>query len=328
MTLDNPGQSSCAADTDLPVLPQGPACRYLSLHRLDNRETGIFFEETKMNASARHGYPKRPFAIGNFRCALELVMAAIVLCVLLVSPVSAKGGGQADPKGASAIDPNAMDALNKMGSYLRTLKAFKVKGDTTTDNVLDDGEVIQFSSVSEVVAAMPDRLRVEITDDDGHRFLFFDGKNFTIFGQVANFYATVPAPSTIGRLADDLSDKYGIDLPLTDLFRWGTNESSIGKIKAAADIGPSSVEGVTCEQYAFRQEGLDWQVWIALGEFPLPRKIVIRTLTDEARPQHMSILSWDLAPSFSENAFTFDPPPGALRIALAEVKAKAAEAKK
>jgi hypothetical protein len=221
-----------------------------------------------------------------------------------------------------------MDALNKMGAYLRALKAFKVKADVTTDSVLDDGQAIQFSSVAEVVAARPDRLRVEITDDDGHRFFFFDGKNFTIFGQAANFYATVPAPSTIAQLVSNLDEKYGIELPLTDLFRWGTNEATIDKIKAAADIGPSAVEGVTCEQYAFRQEGIDWQVWIALGEFPLPRKLVIRTVTDDARPQHMETLTWDLAPSFSADAFTFDPPPGALRIALAEVKAKAADAKK
>jgi hypothetical protein len=45
----------------------------------------------------------------------------------------------------------------------------------------------------------------------------------------------------------------------------------------------------TCEHYAFRQEGLDWQIWIQ-GDYPLPRKFVIRTLTDDARPQHTSNL--------------------------------------
>ena len=54
----------------------------------------------------------------------------------------------------------------------------------------------------------------------------------------------------------------------------------------AVDIGPSAVDGMTCEQYAFRQEGVDWQIWIQLGDFPLPRKLVIRTLTDDAKPQH------------------------------------------
>ncbi len=262
-------------------------------------------------------------AKGILRLAIPVVVAGAALFTPIAPTVFAKGGHQADAKDTSAIDPDAMDALNKMGVYLRTLKSFQVTADVSTDDVLDDGQTIQFNSKVDLVAARPNRVRIEVNDDAGHRFFFFDGKNFTIFGQVINYYATVPAPPTIAEWADNLSDKYGIELPLIDLFRWGTNEANIKKIKAAVDIGPSTVEGVTCEQYAFRQEGVDWQIWIELGEFPLPRKLVIRTLTDDAKPQHREDLSWNLAPSFSENAFTFDPPADAHRIPLAELKAQA-----
>jgi hypothetical protein len=197
-------------------------------------------------------------ARGILDLTLAFVIAGGVLCISIESPVLAKSGHQADSMGASAIDPGAMEALDKMGVYLRTLKSFEVRAEVTTDNVLDDGQTIQFSSKVDLVAARPNRMRVEVTDDEGHRFFFFDGKNFTIFGQVVNYYATVPAPPTLAQLADDLNDKYGIELPLYDLFEWGTNDANIKKIKAADDIGPSAVDGVTCEQYAFRQEGVDW----------------------------------------------------------------------
>jgi len=219
------------------------------------------------------------------------VIAGIVLCAPIGPSVLAKTGHQADPKADSAIDPDAMAALDKMGAYLRTLKAFQVRADVATDRVLDDGQTIQFSSKVDLVIARPNRMRAEVTDDDGHRFFFFDGKDFTIYGQVVGYYATVPAPSTLAKLTDDLSDKYGIELPLIDLFYWGTDEAIVKKIKAADDIGPSTVDGITCEQYAFRQEGIDWQIWIQLGEFPLPRKLVIRTLTDDTKPQHSEILT-------------------------------------
>ena len=68
-----------------------------------------------------------------------------------------------------------------MGAYLRTLKSFQVRADVATDDVLDDGQTIQFSSKVDLVAARPNRLRIEVTDDKGHRFFFFNGKNFTIF---------------------------------------------------------------------------------------------------------------------------------------------------
>ena len=47
------------------------------------------------------------------------------------------------------------------------------------------------------------------------------------------------------------------------------------------DVGPSVVGGVTCEQYAFRQADIDWQIWIQLGDYPLPRRLVATTTTDE-----------------------------------------------
>jgi hypothetical protein len=253
-----------------------------------------------------------------------LPVVAIVLCIPAgpyVLDVLAKTGHQASSQAASDIDPDAIEALNKMGVYLRTLKSFQVQADITTDDVLDDGEIIQSSKKVDIVAARPNRFRAEVIGEDEHRLYFFDGKNFTIFGRLVNYYATVPAPPTIAELADQINAKYGIELPLLDLFQWGTNDEVAKRVKGGIDVGPREVDGVTCEQYAFHQEQIDWQIWIQLGEFPLPRKLLIRTLTDDARPQYSEKLTWNLAPSFSENAFTFDPPPDARRIPIAEVKA-------
>jgi len=41
-------------------------------------------------------------------------------------------------------------------------------------------------------------------------------------GERVNYYATVPAPPTIAELVDRLEKKFGIDLPLVDLFYWDT----------------------------------------------------------------------------------------------------------
>ena len=256
---------------------------------------------------------------GILRLAILPVIAGFILCSPLASPVLAKSAHQAD-SAAPAIDPDAIEALNKMGAFLRGLKSFRVIGDVTNDDVLQDGQIIQNASKVDLLAAKPNRMRVEVTSDEKHRLFFYDGKNFTVWAQRVNYYATVPAPPTIGQLFADIDEKYGIALPLIDLFKWGTDDDAVKKITSATDIGPTTIEGVTCEQYAFRQEGIDWQIWIQLGDYPLPLKFVIRTLSDEARPQHSDTLTWNLAPSFNDEAFVFDPPPDAQRILLAEQK--------
>ena len=215
-----------------------------------------------------------------------------------------------------AIDPEAIAALEKMGGYLRTLKAFRVEAITSNDTVLEDGQKIQHEGTADILANVPNGLRIHTNNDRHERLFLYDGKEFTLWGQRMDYYATVDAPDTIGKLADMLENKYDIDLPQIDLFRWGTPEMDKAAIVGALDAGPAVINGTTCQHYVFRQDDIDWQIWIQKGDYPLPRKVVITTKTDDARPQHSAEYQWDLAPSFNDAAFTFNPPKGALRVVL------------
>jgi hypothetical protein len=232
-------------------------------------------------------------------------------------PQQAQQAQQKSPQ----IEPDAMAALQKMGTYLRSLKAFQVNAVTSNEDVLEDGQKVQFTAVTNLLAQMPNRLRISVDSDRRNRDFIYDGKQLTVMARRVNYYATVPAPPTIVQLSDMLDEKYNLQIPLEDLFRWGGQQSRDKDITSAMFIGPSDVDDVTCGHYAFRQAGLDWQVWIQLGDFPLPRKLVITTLTDEARPQYVATYDWNLAPSFSDASFTFVPPPGAGKVVL-ETEAK------
>ena len=261
-------------------------------------------------------------------------MAVALTLVLLVLPgtgVSAQNGAQPAPPNSGkppAIDPEAMTALKKMGEYLRTLDIFQVKTKITKEEVLEDGQKVTFAGTIDLLANRPGQLRVDLNSDRERRVFFFDGKNFTMFAPRLNYYATVAAPTTIKELAVQLEDKYEIELPLVDLFRWGTEEAQISAITGARKIGDSVIDGTTCEHYVFRQDGLDWQVWVQAGDYALPRKIVLTTTDDDARPQMTAEYTWNLAPSFNNEAFVFTPPKDAKKIPLVEVTPMAGVQKK
>jgi hypothetical protein len=246
-------------------------------------------------------------------------ITATALAVLTATVVLWSAPAAAQTADADAKDPIAMAALDEMGAYLRTLQTFQVKAETTREDVLENGLKVQLNGVTNLLARKPDRLRINVESDLKERQYLYDGKEFTLWARRMNYYATVPAPPTIGELVDLLEEKYDIETPLVDLFRWGTTGASSAAITDAVYIGPSSVEGTTCQHFAFRQEGLDWQVWIQRGDFPLPRKLVLTTTTDEARPQFEATYTWDLAPSFNDRAFGFDPPANAQRIVIAQL---------
>jgi hypothetical protein len=218
------------------------------------------------------------------------------------------------------VAPEALAALEKMGAFLRTLKTFTLRADTTIDEVLDDtGQKIQFGGTVEYHVRLPDRLRAEVASDRKQRQFFFDGTTMTLFGPRTKYYASVPAPPTIRDMLTVVEQKYGLELPLADLFFWGTDKAHPEDIKAAIAVGPSWIGGVLCDHYAFRQEEVDWQIWIERSDTPLPRKLVITTTEEEEQPQFVAVLTWTLAPQLDDALFTFVPPADAQRIVLREV---------
>jgi hypothetical protein len=241
--------------------------------------------------------------------------ALAIALALMATSASAQ-----QPAPVPAVDPAAIKALEGMSAYLRNLKSFQVVAVTTTDDVAENGQSIQSSGKTTIVARMPDRLFADVSSDKQERRYLYDGKNFTLWARRAKFYATVPAPPTLGQLDDVLQEKYDMEIPLADLFRFGGPKWSAADIRAASVIGPSGVDGVSCMHYAFRQDDVDFQVWIQRGDHPLPRKLVIVTTSDPERPQHSATYDWNLAPSFDDSIFTFTPPEGAGKVVLAVAK--------
>lgn len=256
-------------------------------------------------------------------------MRLIRTLALAAGLAGATVAGQAQtpaPAPNTALEPGAVAALDTMGAYLRSLPAFQVRAVTTTEDVLEDGQKVQYASTTDLLATRtPDRLRAEVSSDRQERLYLFDGRQFTLFAKRLGYYATTAAPPTLGALTDRLEERYDLEVPLVDLFKWGPSASA--GLTGALDLGPSDVGGVTCRQYAFRQDGLDWQIWIQLGDYPLPRRLVATTTSDEARPQFTANYDWNLAPSFNASAFTFVPPPDAKRIVFAAETAPAGGAR-
>jgi hypothetical protein len=240
--------------------------------------------------------------------------AALAAAAAVVSMVGAlpASGAKAPPK--PAVDPDAIAALHKMGEFLRNQQNFSVQARTTTDDLLRSGQKVQFGGTVDMKVRRPDRMRMDIVGDRRNERIFYDGKAFTVFSDRVGFYATAPAPGTLAELKGVLEKRFAFDLPLADLFYWGTENDGTAAIQRAAHVGTANIEGFMCDHYAFRQKDVDWELWIEQGGRPVPRKVVITTTSEASKPQHSMILNWDLGAKFDDSLFTFAPPPNAHQI--------------
>jgi hypothetical protein len=194
------------------------------------------------------------------------------------SPTAATSATPAAPAAQAVIEPEAIAALKRSSEFLQTLKSFNIRVEASTDEVLDSGQKVQFGSFANISVVRPNRLRADVIDDQKQRQFYYDGKTLTVYGKVVNYYASVSAPKTIKEMLAFAESKYGLEWPLADLL---APESLAENVKSAFSVGQGRVGGVLCEHYAFRQDEVDWQIWIQTGNKPLPRKIVITSKNEE-----------------------------------------------
>ncbi len=227
---------------------------------------------------------------------------------------------QEAPAPQAQVDQAAVQAIQGMSKYLGTLKTFKLSTKGSLDAVTADGQRIQMDGSTAYEVKKPGFV-IKYTSDRKNRTFYYDGKQFTLYSPNLGFYATVPAPPTNREALDTIYNRYGVRLPLEDLFRWNdTNAGRIEKFRAAYDLGTVTLDGVKTTHYAFREPDVDWEVWIDQGDKPLPRKLSIVDRTDPARPTFTTRLTWTVNPPLSARDFTFVPGPDAKRIQLAEFK--------
>jgi len=206
-----------------------------------------------------------------------------------------------------AVAPEALAALQRMGAYLGTLQRFEVVSESSLDLVTEADEKIDLDGVTTYQVRRPDGFVIDMRTDRKERRFIYDGAQLTIHAPRRGYYATVAAPPTIREVLAVAEDRYGLTLPLQDLFSWGDPNALPHDLQAANHIGEVTIDGVQTDQYAFREGDIDWQIWIQQGDQPLPRKIVIVDRSDPTLPEFTARLRWDVSPSFSARTFAFVP---------------------
>lgn len=222
----------------------------------------------------------------------------------------------------SAVNPASIQALKDMGAHLQSLKRFQVSTELTGERVLSDGQKLQHTATADMDVQRPGMLRARMASSRSEREVFFDGNKATLYIAAQKYYSTVEFSGNISELVGKLAQRYGLEVPLSDLFLWGTPGAPLDKIESAMNAGQDVIGGDLCDHYAFREGPIDWQIWITAGAKPLPRKLVITNRADEARPQSVSLISWNLKPTFKDAVFKFKPPKGAAAVELRTLEMK------
>jgi hypothetical protein len=202
-----------------------------------------------------------------------------------------------------------------MSDYVGRQETIEFTFDSDIEVITPELEKIQFTTSGEALLKRPDKLRAHRVSGHADVALYFDGKTAMIYGKTIDGYTQFDAPGTVDQLIAGLRDGHGVAIPGGDLLMSNSYDSLIAGVLDAKRIGYGMVEGRRCEHLAFRNFDTDWQLWVEVGDSPVPRKMVITSKTMNAAPQYtVRIKSWKTGGMPPADAFVFAPPSTARRL--------------
>ncbi len=217
------------------------------------------------------------------------------------------------------IDEYANTSLQSMFDFIAKTQKLKVNIASTFDTLQKSGQLIEFGGNSEWIIKRPNHVLINAVSWDGDdRTFYFDGKDITYYDSGYNVYAIADKEGDLDQAFDYFVDKLDMPLPLTELFSVKHPFDLKTDLNASMYLGVSTINGVDCNEFAYRFPDTDLQIWIKEGDQPLPVRIVITYKYAPGQPQYKAQFSdWDFTAELPDNLFKFTPPKDSRKIIFA-----------
>ena len=216
------------------------------------------------------------------RRALGAFAVAVVIALCSGPGVASAGESQFTGRWGGPIDPDALQILKGMTDYLSGLQEFSLHTENTYEDVLATGQKIQFGFSTNITLQRPNKMRAERIEGIAHQLFIYDGVKLFMHEAKRDYFAAVDVPDNIDDFLHFARDRLGIVPPVGDLVFTNAFELLTAGITSGFVVGEAELGGVRCYHLAFTTPVVDWQVWIAEGDRPLPYKYVLTTRDDPA----------------------------------------------
>jgi hypothetical protein len=229
--------------------------------------------------------------------------------------------GKKAPAAAAVTESQAQARaiLMRTAEFLGGTQRFSVSVRGGYDAVQKSGQKIEFNEMRKVTLSRPDRLRVEGERSDGAKTLtVFTGKEIVLIDAARNVYATAPQPGGLDDTIVHFVKDLGMRLPLAVLLVSQAAAELKDRVRSVDYVEKTNIHGSPSHHLAARTDKVDFQVWVADGDKPLPQRVVITYKKDKGEPQFRAQFSdWNLAPAIEDSTFLVTPPDGAQKVPFA-----------
>jgi hypothetical protein len=213
------------------------------------------------------------------------------------------------------------ELVQQMSAHLAAASSASATTTEVRDVVSRSGAREQLTLAGHYAVRRPDRFHSKVT---GGKQLetWYDGTRLTVAEHDQKVFAQSAMPATIDRTLDALAERFDLPLPMGDLFYSSAAEALLSDTTTGGYAGTEAVGGTACHHLAFKDIGVEWELWLPVEGEPLPRRLKVVRPGDNRRPVvDVTFTAWDLTTLAGDAMFTAQVPSDYEGIAILQTAA-------
>jgi len=228
--------------------------------------------------------------------------AFVALVVVAAGLATACGPGE--PRTDAERLARGREIIDRMSTKLGSAPSLSVTTREVRDQVKMSGVAQVVNLTRDSIIRRPDRFYFK-TSGDVQNEGWYDGVGLTVALHTEKVFAQARMPETVDKVLDSMYERYGVPTPVGDFFYSSPLKALLADSTTGGWVGREAVDGQQADHLAFKDKGVNWDVWVAATGDPVPFKFRAEfTENKRLRKIDLAFSNWNFAPAIADDRFT------------------------
>jgi hypothetical protein len=211
--------------------------------------------------------------------------------------------GPGEPRTDAERLARGRELIERMSEKLAAAQTFSVATVEVREEARPSGATEQVTLNRDTTVRRPDRFYSTVSGDRRNE-VWYDGVGVTVALHNEKIFGQIRAPETLDKTLDAMHERFGVSAPFADYVYSSPAKALISQTTTGGWVGREMLDGQEADHLAFKDTGVNWEIWLPTAGDPLPLKAQAEfTENPRLRKFSMAFKNWNLAPQIAGDRF-------------------------